>query len=45
MSFKELKERKQRMPKAWVGLDNDTLEKKVYDYTTEILQAFKEDIL
>ena len=33
---------KQRMPKAWVGLDNDTLEKKVYDYTTEVLQAFKE---
>ncbi len=30
---------KQIMPKAWRGLDNDALEKKVYEYTAEVLQT------
>jgi arabinogalactan endo-1,4-beta-galactosidase len=33
---------KQIMPKAWVGLDDDELKQKMYDYTIEVLEAFKE---
>lgn len=33
---------KQIMPKSWVGLSEDELEKKMYDYTIEVLTAFME---
>ncbi len=33
---------KQRMPKAWVGLDNASLEEKVYDFTKQVLQQLRE---
>jgi len=33
---------KQILPKSWVGLSDDELEKKMYDYTIEVLNAFKE---
>lgn len=33
---------KQLMPKSWVGLSEEELEQKMYDYTVEVLQAFKE---
>lgn len=32
---------KQRMPKAWKGMDMEQLEKAVYDYTVETLEALK----
>ena len=37
---------KQRMPKAWVGLDEEGLTRAVYDYTAQVLETLeREDLL
>lgn len=36
---------KQRLPKAWVGLDADGLTEAVHDYTAEVLEALKRENL